>query len=92
MKLFTVTHDSHTAPLNVTLRQKIFLSLRSTCSPDMKRGRGVGVGRQKRLLLGGQAGGSANKKKKSTLKIPGANTILNVDINSCPKIVGKILV
>ena len=53
-------------------------------------GVGRGVARQKRLLLGGQTGGSANKEKKSTLKIQIQSLVM--DINLCPKIVGKILV
>ena len=73
-KMFSVTflsgfcpqtnNDSHTAPLNGTLRQKIFLSLRSTSSSDMK-----GWARQKRLLLAVKPADRQNKKKKSILQI-----------------------
>ena len=56
--------ESHTAPLNGTFRRKIFLSFRFTCSRDMKGG--VGGGGQKRPLLGGQTGGSANKDPPGT--------------------------
>ena len=50
----------------------------------------VGGRRWKRLLFGGQTGGSANKKKNSTLKIQIQSLVM--DINSCPTIVGKMLV
>ena len=63
--------------------------------PILKFPRHEGVGPSEKASLGGQTGGSANKKKKSILKIQLQfdNVFpLVMDINSCLKIVWKSLV